>query len=40
LFEEEGGAGKVIRSLAYLEAKYPQKSVIISGLAYFRKYSP
>lgn len=38
LLEEEGGVGKVIRSLAYLEAKHPQKKVIQTELAYFRKY--
>ena len=38
LLEEEGGVGKVIRSLAYLEAKHPQKKVIKTELAYFRKY--
>lgn len=38
LLEEEGGVRRVIRSLAYLEAKYPQKTVIKTELAYFRKY--
>ena len=38
LLEEEGGVRRVIRSLAYLEAKYPQKTVIKTELAYFQKY--
>jgi len=38
LLEEEEGVGKVIRSLAYLEGKHPQKKVIQTELAYFRKY--
>lgn len=39
LRDEVGGAAKVVRALKHLTSKYPQRKVIATELAYFRKNS-